>query len=278
MYKIKYIFLLISFVSYLDADIDTLKLAPLPMSSSIETTKVFLPFARYLNKISNKNIELMHFTNYEDILQSLKTNRIDLAYLGPLPYASLSMSTNSIVPLVGFYENDGSKGYHCVLIASSIDSIDFNNLKGKKIDLTQPLSTCGYFMTSQLLRDLSPNSIEDLKYKYVKKHSKVAQNIIKGNALLGGVKDAIAREYKSLGIRVLKSSKRLPGFVLVANTNTIPKEQILKIQKKLLNTPKSIYSKWGKKISYGMFEAKSEDFNLIRDGLKNMNIPNKGNY
>lgn len=278
MDKFKYVLALILFANFLNADIKTLKLAPLPMSSSVETTKIFLPFARHLHKITNRTIELIHFTNYEDILLSLKTNQIDLAYLGPLPYSSISMKANNIKPLIGFYESDGSKGYHCVLIASSIDILNYHNLKGKKIDLTQPLSTCGYFMTSQLLEHVSANGIEDLKYRYVKKHTKVAQNVAKGKALLGGVKDDVAKRFESLGIRILRTSERLPGFVLVANTNTIPKEQIENLQKELLNTPKSIYSKWGKKISYGMFEAKSKDFEKIRRKLKNMKIPQKGNY
>lgn len=277
MLKIRYI-LLISFITFLNADINTLKLAPLPMANSVETTKVFLPFARYLHKITNRNIELIHYTNYEDIIQSLKNNKIDLAYLGPLPYSSLSMQTDNIMPIVGFFERDGSKGYHCVLVASNIDIINFHNLKDAKIDLTQPLSTCGYFMTSQLLGYITQNSIEDMKYRYVKKHTKVAQNVIKGEVLLGGVKDAIAKEYESLGLRILKTSERLPGFILVGNTNTIPKNQILNLQKELLNTPKSIYSKWGKKISHGMFKAKSKDFDQIREKLKKMNIPNEDNY
>lgn len=255
-----------------------LKLAPLPMADAVKTTKIFLPFANYIKKSMGVQVELVNLTNYEDIITGLQKNDIDLAYLGPLPYAVLKSKSKNIIPIVGFFEKDGSRGYHCVLIASELDSIPFKNLRGGKVALTQPLSTCGYFLTSQLLKSLNNTNIEDMKYRYVKKHTKVATSILQGRYLLGGIKDSVASEFKGLGLRVLKTSKLLPSFTLVANANTMSKENISRLQNRLLDTPKSEYSKWGEKISFGMFKAHEKDFKHIQKALRGMNIPQKGNF
>lgn len=276
MLKIFTIFLLL--FSFIKADKPLLKLAPLPMSSAEKTTKIFSPFARYVSSILGQKVELTHFTNYDDILKALRENRIDLAYLGPLPYTSYRLKSKNAFPLVGFLESDGTKGYHCVLIGSKIDKIDFKNIKGKKVALTQPLSTCGYFLTSKLIKQVSKISIKQMKYRYLKKHTKVALSVARGEYLLGGVKDSVARDYQSLGLTVFDISKSLPSFILVANSNTLDKKSIINLQKQLLKTPKEIFEKWGKKISHGLYKVNENDFNAIEKRLKNMKIPQKGNF
>lgn len=271
-------YLLFSICMVLQAQSSAIKLAPLPMSNPIQTTKIFSPFARHVSSIVKKEVNLVHFTNYDDILLALIQNRIDLAYLGPLPFASYKHKFNNAKPLVGFLEEDGSKGYSCVLISSAFDNISYDNLKGKKIALTQSLSTCGYFSTSQLLKQISPISIEQMKFKYLKKHTKVAKSIIKGQYLLGGVKDSVAKKYESLGLKIVASSKKYPSFIIVANTNTLSKESIEYLQNRLLKTKKEIFSKWGEKISYGLYKVESEDFDHIGKELSKMIIPKKGNF
>lgn len=251
-------------------------LAPLPMADSLETTKVFSSFAEYLSKSLDEKVSLSHFTEYEDILQALEKNELDLAYLGPLPFVSIHLKDKNIIPLVGFYEKNGNKGYHCVLTTSILEENE--DFLGKKVGLTQPLSTCGYFMTKKLLEEFANISIEDMKYRYLHTHTQVAKSIVSGEIQYGGMKDSVAREYKNLGIKVLKTSKMLPSFMLVANTNKLTAQKLEKLKEILQNTPKEEFSKWGKKISYGMFEVKLEDLDFVLKELKEMKIPSKGNY
>lgn len=270
-------FLLFSSILY--AKDNPVKISPLPMASSLETTKIFSSFVRYVSQITNRQVELDHFDKYDKILESFNNNFLDLAYLGPLPYATLRLKNPNIIPLVGFYEKGGAKGYSCVLAHFIFDKIDVSQLKNKTIALTQPLSTCGYFVSSKLLKTLDNNlSIEDMKYRYVGTHTGVAQSILKGDFLLGGMKDSVAARHSSLGIKILATSPLLPSFILVANENTLTKEFIKSLKEKLLQTPKSIYSSWGKKISHGMFEVSEDDFAQIVEQLKKNKIPSKGNF
>lgn len=253
-----------------------LNLAPLPMADSLETTKVFSSFAEYIGNSLNEKINLSHFTKYDKILEALEKNELDLAYLGPLPFVTIHLKDPNIIPLVGFYEKNGNKGYHCVLATSILE--ENKNFIGEKIGLTQPLSTCGYFMAHKLLREFANVSIEDMKYRYLQTHTQVAKSIVNGEIKYGGMKDSVAKEYKNLGVEVLKTSQMLPSFMLVANKNKLSAEKIQTLKEILLNAPKSEFSKWGKKISYGMFEVKIEDLDFVIKELKEMKIPNKGNY
>lgn len=270
------LFLLFMCVSVF-AKTPTIKLAPLPMASATKTVKIFSPFARHVSSILGKKVDIVNFIDYGSILRALRQNHIDLAYLGPLPYATYTLKRNNIAPLVGFFEKNGKKGYRCVLIASKLDDVRPKIIKDKKVALTQPLSTCGFFMTQKLLRKYANISINDMRFAYLKKHTNVAINVLRGNFLLGGVKDSIANDYKSLGLVVLEKSDLLPSFILVANTNTLNKETIELLRHRLLLTPKEVFSRWGSKISHGMFGINPSDFDIIKKTLKNMHIPQKGN-
>lgn len=281
---IRHIFILffllqVGYVSLLAKNPNKIRISPLPMDDPVKTTKIFSPLIRHVSQLAGKDLELIYQSGYDDILDSLNKNTLDLAYLGPLPFATIRLKNPNIIPLVGFYEGMGLKGYTCVLARASFDAIDFKRLANKKLALTQPLSTCGYFMASKLLRSIDANlSIEDMRYKYIGTHTGVAKSILRGEFLIGSLKDSIATKYSNVGLEIIATSKLLPSFILVANENTLNKELILEIKRGLLRTPKSIYSTWEKRFSRGMFEVSREDFDEIIEFLKEMKIPKKGNF
>jgi len=106
----------------------------------------------------------------------------------------------------------------------------------------------------------------------------LALSIIKNDFVIGGMKESIAKEYESLGLKILQKSQMLPGFTLVANANTLTKEEQDKIKKILQNAPKEVYSHWGKSISYGFSEANMEQLEALKVDKLNYTIPQKGNF
>lgn len=273
------IMLLCLHVSLFAKNMDKIRISPLPMADPTQTTKIFSQFIRHVSKITEKDVEMVYYKKYDEILNSLNKNYLDIAYLGPLPFATIRLQNPNIIPIVGFYEDVGLKGYTCSLVHASFDDIDLKNLANKTIALTQPLSTCGYFMASQLLKEIDPSlSIENMKYRYLGTHTGVAQSVIKGDFLLGSLKDSVAAKYSNVGLTIVKNSNLLPSFILVVNENTLNKKMITKLKKGLLSTPQEIYGTWGDKISHGMFEVTKDDFKEVIDALRQMNIPKKGNF
>lgn len=258
---------------------ETLRLAPLPMKSPSKLIKSFSPFVRYLEKELNVTVELIYHKHYNSLLKAFKEGDIDIAYLGPLPFISLHQDYKDAIPLVKFNEKNGENGYRCVLAKFALDKLPPNSLKNQSIALTQPQSTCGYFMGKQLLAKHFDTDIQTMKFDYRLTHTEVANSVVRGEYLLGSLKESMAKRHASLGLEIIAKSTLLPGFSLIANQATLSKMHIRQIQTLLIKTPESIYKTWGDQLSHGMNAVTMEDYRSIIDTLsKSSVIPQKRNF
>ena len=270
--KLCFFFMLLTLVSYAK-DKRTIVFSPLPTKSSFQVLKDFLPFTSYLENKLNIKIKYEYKSNYKDILDGIKNGSIDMAYLGPLPFVSLKQEYSKVRPIVTFVEKNGKHNYRCVLAKFKADKVDLS--KKIKVALTQPLSTCGYFMSSILLNEKYKLDISKLSYDYKMSHDNALLSVLSGDFLLAGAKDSIAKKHSSLGIEILASSQLLPGFTLVTNNKTLEDTFINKLQNTILEIPKTVYKNWKGKGSYGFVKASHEDYG---DLSVNMNeIPKVGN-
>lgn len=251
--------------------------APLPQSNTQKVFEDFNPMVLYLEKILNEHIEFRYEKQYDDIIEQFKANKIDIAYFGPLPFTVLQKRFPFATPIVTFHENDGKNGYRCVLVKFANDTVHFQENPRPKVALTQPLSTCGYTKTKLLLKESYNQDLSKMLYRYLGKHDEVALSVIRGEFLLGGMKESIAQEYKSLGLQIVSTSPLLPGFSLVVNTQTLSSEQIESIKKALLSAPKEVYETWGKELSHGMSEPDLKVFQSLSVGILEFDVPQVGN-
>ena len=276
MLKILQIILFLSLCSSVFAK-DTLVFSPLPMENAKVTLTQFTPMIKYLEKKLNKKITIDYNKNYADILEKFKQNKIDLAYLGPLPYIELKEKYPSAIPLVHFKNSNGDAFYTCSLITFATTNTKIKNIINKKIALTQPLSTCGYLSVNALLKEQN-NSLENNKYRYLGRHDTVALSVVRGEFGFGGVKSSIAKKYSNLGLKELATTPLLPGFSLVGNKATIKTATLNKIIQIIKNAQKEEFQCWGKNIRYGSKEAKDSDYDNLRILKDTTNIPKKGNF
>ena len=243
------------------------------------------PMLSYLEQELNEPISIEFHKNYATILDAFCKDNIDLAFLGPLPYIKLKKNCNKVVPIVRFVNKRGEATYTCSIITNAETGLTrLQDLKGKRIALTQPLSTCGYLMTDFLLRG-ADQRLTDTQFRYVGNHRKVALSVIRNEADAGGLKTSIAHKYEHLGIRFLARTPPLPGFLLVANGSTMSSRQIQKIRAALLRLqPLSnqkdakITACWGEKIRYGAISVNDRDYDIIRNELTGITIPAIGTY
>ncbi len=257
----------------------TLRFTPLPMVSERNLKNNFGTFADYLSQQINCPVELVLKKNYRMILDELLADRIDLAYLGPLPFVLLTEKDPDFVPVVRFVDKTGQSTYTCCLAAFSGDHINLDSDHPLLVSLTQPYSTCGYLMSEKLLNQ-HHYTLSDGSYIYSGNHSESALDVLRGATQVAGLKTSIAEKYHHLGLRILEQSTPLPGFVLVANPRTVPKELIEKIRSQLLSlepqhstTDAETTHLWGESIRYGATEVDSSDYDVIRDLLLQVEIP-----
>ena len=247
--------------------------APLPTKKAERNIEDFLPLSMQIKETLNIEINYVYKRDYKDILDGFIDGSIDIAYLGPLPFITLQKEYPFVQPIVTFKQKDGSAKYRCVL--SKFKNDTFNSSKQIKVALTQPLSTCGYLMSSILLKEHYNISLEQQKYRYTMSHTNALLSVVKGEFLVAGAKESIANSFESLGMEVIAKSELLPGFSLVVNTKTLSKQQIKAIQETLLSIPQERYKELSGISQYGLEKSSIDDYRSLQVELA---IPQKGNF
>jgi len=266
------IFLLLNMALYAQKK-DSIYFSPLPLKNTAKNIQDFLPLTSYLEEKINTRIKYIHKNNYKDIIEDFEEGKIDIAYLGPLPYIALKKKYPFIKPIATIKQNNGTTKYRCVLTKFKSDTIDIS--KPIKVALTQPLSTCGYYMTQELLKQNLQVELKEQQFSYKMSHSNAILSVLEGNYILAGVKDTIAKKYKSVGMEIIAQSEPLAGFLLVGNLKTLSLEQIKQLKKEILNIEPSTYKKWSGVFSNGFIKTNTNEYDLIN--VEFNNIPLKGN-
>ncbi|OAN56044.1 hypothetical protein A6A04_10500 [Paramagnetospirillum marisnigri] len=268
---------LIGLVWSMSARAETLTFAPLPMETPETVLKQFKPMLGHLEKTLDVSFKVEFSSDYAEILAKFEAGKIDVAYLGPLPYLTLRDRIAAATPLVQFKEASGSATYTCAIIAPADAKPDLRNLKGRKVALTQPLSTCGYLSTDGLLRQAGSDLARN-RYRYVDKHDEVALAVARGEFDLGGLKTAIGRKYAHMGLVVVAESAPLPGFALVVNARTVSKERLAQLRDAVIAADPDKAKTWGDNIRHGAVPAFDGDYDALRRLRRGTAIPQTGNF
>jgi len=259
------------------AGAETLTFAPLPMETPETVLKQFKPMLAHLEKTLNITFTIEFSSDYAEVLKKFADGKVDVAYLGPLPYLTLRDTIATATPLVHFKEASGSSTYTCAIIAPADTAPDLSRTKGRKIALTQPLSTCGYLSTDGLLRQAG-SSLEENRYRYLDKHDEVALAVARGEFDMGGLKTAIGRKYAHMGLSIVAESPPLPGFALVVNARTVAKERRDQLRQALVELDPAEIKNWGDNIRHGAVPAFDGDYDSLRRLRRKAIIPGTGNF
>lgn len=258
-------------------DQQSIAFAPLPMETPEIVAAQWKPLLDQLGKTLGRPVRIDYSDNYATILEKFRAGKLDLAYLGPLPYVALKEQFPAATPIVHFNEKDGLPTYTCAIVALDESRLALKDLRGKRIALTQPLSTCGYMTTDGLLRRAG-SDLEKNRYRYLDKHDSVAVAVARGDYEAGGLKTAIARKYLHLGLRIIVESPPLPAFALIANSQRVPASRQAEIRDMLLRADPGQRSGWGENLRNGVTPASDRDYEPVRKLRQSARIPEKGNF
>lgn len=243
---------------------EPVRFAPLPLENPEATIKAFAGVVERLQTLIERPVALVYHEDYDEILSGLAQGKIDIAFLGPLPYVMLLDQGVPLEPLVLFREANGQARYRCALIHFRGETSLDTPLSGRRLAMTQRSSTCGYLGAASLLHDLAGLSPEDLLPTYVGSHEKVALAVVDGQADVGSLKEEFFTKYQELGLGVLGFSPWMPGIGLFANTENLSAPVRARLKAGLLDTPSTVYTHWGNAMRHGMAEAESVPFEAFR--------------
>lgn len=254
-----------------------LSFAPLPMESPETVAGQWRPLLGHVERTLGIQLRIEYSQSYDEILEKFRAGKLDLAYLGPLPYVVLKEGFPAAVPVVHFNEADGLPAYTCAVVALDERKLTAKNLRGKTVALTQPLSTCGYLATDGLLRQAG-STLGANRYRYLDKHDAVALAVARGDFDAGGLKTAIGKKYAHLGLAVIAETPPLPSFALVANGARLSADTIERLRAALVAAGPAARAGWGDNIRHGAVPAADADFDPVRRLRGRAKIPAKGNY
>lgn len=254
-----------------------LTFAPMPMETPETVVGQWKPLLNYLERKTGIELRIDYSQSNEEILEKFRAGKLDLAYLGPLPYVVLKENFPAALPVVHFKEASGQAAYTCSIVALSENKLTLKNQRNKKIALTQPLSTCGYFAADNLLRQTGTD-LEANRYRYLNAHDAVALAVVRGDYDFGVLKTAIGRKYVHLGLKTLTETLPLPSLGLVANGARLSAETIERLRVAILEADSAVRASWGDNIHHGAVPAADADYDPMRKLRTQRKIPAKGNF
>ncbi len=244
----------------------------------------YQPLMDYLSKNTPYKFELKLSQDYRDIINFLKTNKVQVALLGGVTYIEAKKEFG-VIPILKPLDTDGKPFYRSVIITRDTNKEinKLSDLKGKSVAFASKLSTAGNLAP---LYHLYSNGItlKDLaRYENLKYHDSVAREVLRGNFEAGAVIDSVANRFKNRGLKVVDVTGPIPGLPIVVRADTSPR-LIESIKNAILsldyNNPehRKMMERWDEEFRYGFVEAADSDYDTIREminymGKKGIKIP-----
>lgn len=260
-------------------NLSPLKIGILPMQNVKNQQQIIKQFDNYLEKSLKRTIDIKLAKNYNETVDWLVQEKVDIAYLGPLTYLQALDRGAKIEPLVApIDKNTGQSWYRsCIIVKSDSPIKNLTDLKGKRIAFVDKSSTSGYLMPLAAFKKVNIDPEQDFdKLIYTGNHTKSME------ALENGIVDAVATnipfylkqqkigKLTSDNSRILWDSKPLPPFPIVVSQK-LPPELIKQLKQTFINTPDGIGDISGTD-SAGYTLVSPSDYEPIQQLRKDLNL------
>jgi phosphonate transport system substrate-binding protein len=131
----------------------TFRLGIIPSENGQETLKQFAPLVAYLEESMKVKVEPFVATDYNAVVEAMRSKHIDAAMFGPFSYIMAAERAGAKVSVVRVGES-GAPTYNSHFITYKGSGINtLSDLKGKKLAYTDPGSTSGYLVPAKVLLD-----------------------------------------------------------------------------------------------------------------------------
>ena len=256
-----------------------------PNESTEESADARAGLAKDLEDALNVTVEEIQASDYNAIVEALRTGKADAAYIGALAIAYASDRAQAVPVAMKAPNKDKNQAvYHSLLItaANREDINSIQDIKGKTIAFVDPESTSGnLFPTYEIIKafpedkltsdDLHTNGKFFEATSYSGKHQAGLQAVIRGDVDVVPISDQILKSEIENGnaretdIKIIHTSDAIPaeGFVV---SNKMSNELRQKFQDFLINYDNQEYFEKVIKVPEARFvEASLEDYQIVID-------------
>lgn len=216
----------------------------------------YQPIMDYLNRLGTHRYELQLSTSYQDAVDRLLDGRVDASFLGSWIYGHIEAG-DDLPPIAAPLNRDGLPDFQAVLVTRSDSDLEsLSQLAGRRVALPSPQSWSGNWLNTNGLSsvNLTPADLDSLHH--FDHHHTVVWQVLRGNFDAGVVKESVAEEYRSEGLRSVAFSPPIPGPPLVGRPDGDPAvfEEISRLLLALdpgIPADKHELESWSPEFSYG---------------------------
>jgi phosphonate transport system substrate-binding protein len=209
--------------------------------------------------------------DYSAVIEALKSNQLEIAFLGPAAYVLAKDKVGCPIEAVarGIMAETGKSSYEGYIVTQPSSSIKtLKDLKGKTFAFVDPASMSGNFVPRYVFSQNGIDPEKDFKsvfYSGTHQASLIAvrEGKVDACAVASEVYDlAISRgQMKPSDIRVIFKSQPIPGSPFVIRTN-LPKDLQAKLSKGFLGLKNVRFGKLG--VVNAMDPASDADYDIVR--------------
>ncbi len=230
------------------------------------------PFIEQLEKNIGMKVKPFVAIDYSAVIEALKSDKLDIAFLGPNAYVLARDKVKAHVEPVarGVMQETGSSSYKALIITLPSSPIQkISDLKGRTFALVDPASTSGNLVPRYVFEKNGINPEKDFKSLYYSGTHQASLIAVKeGKVEAAAIADevynlAIGRgTLKATDLKVIFSSDSIPGSPFVVRTN-LPKDLQDKLRKGIMGLKGARFGKLG--VITEMDPAVDADYNVVRE-------------
>lgn len=242
------------------------------------------PLEKLLSKELGIPVKVSVSTNYNTIVEAMKSKKVDVGFLPPTAYtlAHDQKAADLLLQAQRFgVKEDGSASKELVdsykseiLVKKDSKIKSLKDLKGKKIALQDVTSTAGYtFPLAMLKNEAGINATKDMKIVNVKGHDQAVISLLNGDVdlvtVFNDARNTVKKDQPNVfkDTRILKLTQAIPNDTISVRPD-MDKDFQEKLKKAFIDIAKS---KEGHKIisevysHEGYTETKDSNFDIVRE-------------
>lgn len=259
---------------------EVLTMGFVPMRDGEQLIESLEPLEEMISEKMGITVEAFTATNYVGVVEGLGSGQVDFGFIPPFAYVLANAESDARVALTVLNARGESSYRSQFLVSEKSDIESFEDLYGKTLAFVDPSSTSGYLFPGAHLYDQGIDIEEDITYLYSGGHDQSLQLLLSGD-VDAAVTFVDARErYKEdfpdalEKTRVLGYTRDIPN-ISVTISDSMDGEKEEKLQEALIEIAAT---EEGAELLAELFNihgfviAEDQDYNIIRDTAKTMNV------
>ena len=266
-----------------------LRVGFVPSEDAAQVMQNAQPIVEILRQQLGMEIRPFVATDYTGVIEALRANKLDVAFLTPASYVLAKIETNVKVVLKS--ERKGVAAYYAAIITrtdSGIKSLD--DLRGKSFAFGDALSTSGYVFPRKMLKERGIDPVRDFKQVlYSGGHDATVLAVLNGKVDAGATYANSPDGQDTAWMRFLKNPADVKRIHAIAFSEPIPADNLVingnlderlakKIEQVFLDLSRDPQGKKMLRELYqidGFVSATDKDYDSVRQAFTDAGIPLK---